>query len=159
MDAGWSSGSPSQQVAAWHTVREDAFAEWSRETGTPGLWDFSPGSLDALESLVRDRISGEDQLEAARSDPFVQGAIWYLGEVACRARGLVWHYWPFATGGAPLPDLFASGEPGFVDTPAVGRPGAREDDGHDPMALIRMLYWSVDDIGRPVDTHLREILT
>lgn len=49
-------------------------------------------------------------------DAFLQGAVRYVGEAACRRKGLMWRYWPFNGDGGVLPDLFGSGEPGIIDT-------------------------------------------
>ncbi|MEV6179640.1 hypothetical protein ACIHAR_35605 [Streptomyces sp. NPDC052016] len=147
-----------RQLRAWLEERADAFGAWAEETGLPDRWDFTPESLDALEELVRSRYRSDTDIDASRRDPFLQGAVWYIGETACRRKGLVWHYWPFAPRRSPLPDLFGSGAPGFIDTPSVGRAKAREGQGTDPLGLVLTLYWDKDDIDRPLDAHLRDIL-
>ncbi|MEV0636937.1 hypothetical protein AB0I77_18650 [Streptomyces sp. NPDC050619] len=147
-----------RQLETWLAERASSFDAWAEETGQPGRWDFTPESLDALEDLVRSRYGSDAAIDAGRTDPFLQGAIWYIGEMACRKKGLVWHYWPFATGRAPLPDLFASGEPGFIDSPSVGKRNAREGQGTDPLGLLLSLFWEKDDIDRPLSAHLRDIL-
>ncbi|MEV0090260.1 hypothetical protein [Streptomyces sp. NPDC050738] len=90
------------QLQAWLDERAAGFGAWAEETRAADRWDFTPGSLDLLEELVRSRYGSEADIHAGRMDPFLQGAIWYAGETACRTKRLVWHYWPFATGRAPL---------------------------------------------------------
>jgi hypothetical protein len=148
----------SQQLQMWLGERANSFGAWAEETGLAGRWDFTPESLDALEDLVRSRYGSDADIDAGRIDPFLQGAIWYIGETACRTKGLVWHYWPFAPRRSALPDLFGAGQPGFIDSPSVGRPGAREGQGTDPLGLVLTLFWDQDDIDRPVAAHLRDIL-
>ncbi|MER5216554.1 hypothetical protein ABT063_39970 [Streptomyces sp. NPDC002838] len=147
-----------RQLQTWLEERANSFDAWAEETGMPGRWDFTPESLDVLEDLVRSRYGSEEAVRAGRTDPFLQGAVWYVGETACRAKKLVWHYWPFAPARSPLPDLFGAGQPGFIDSPSVGKPRAREGQGTDPLGLIRTLFWTKDDIDRPVTAHLRDIL-
>jgi hypothetical protein len=146
-----------QQLRAWLAERARDFDTWARETGLPDRWDFTPGSLDVLEDLVRSRYPTEEELGADRASRFLQGAIWYVGETACRRDRLVWHYWPFDLDGG-TPDLFGVDEPGIIDTPSVGKPRAREGKGTDPWGLLRSLYWDMDEIDRPLETHLRDIV-
>ncbi|WP_419996227.1 hypothetical protein [Streptomyces boninensis] len=146
-------------LPAWLAERSRQFDGWCRATGAPeGTWDFSPASLDALEELVRARYGSEEQIDDDRMGLFLQGACWYVGEVAVRQRGYRWHFWPFAVAGAALPTPFSSGEPGVIDSPSVGAASAREGQGTDPMGLILTLFWTVDDVDEPVEAHLTDIL-
>lgn len=70
-------------LVSWLADRAAAFPQWTVEH--PGPWDFSPESLDALEKLV--------QTLGLESEEFVEGAVWYLGEVAVRHRGARWKYY------------------------------------------------------------------
>ncbi|NGN66673.1 hypothetical protein G5C51_22560 [Streptomyces sp. A7024] len=152
--------SPAPDLPGWLAARSEQFADWCRETGaSEGTWDFSAASLETLEGLIRARYRGEEQIHADRLSLFLQGACWYVGEVAVRHRGYRWHYWPFAGPGEPLPAIFASGEPGVIDSPSVGAPRAKEGKGTDPLGLILTLFWTVDDIDEPVEAHLTDILT
>ncbi|MBB5934881.1 hypothetical protein [Streptomyces zagrosensis] len=147
------------ELVAWRTARADGFEQWARETGTPRTWDFSPESLAALEDLVRDRYADPEELFAARREPFLQGACWYLGEVVCRAKGQVWKFEPFALHGAPLPPLFAAAyEPGTIDYPQVGAANADIDEALSPMGALYTLLSGVDDAGEPHDAHLPDLL-
>ena len=80
----------------WLSEREAQFPAWVRDYGGDGaeaVWDFSPDSLDALEDLVIERGSPPEQLlEDEQNAPFVDGALWYLGEVLRRTRPLPWGY-------------------------------------------------------------------
>ena len=49
-------------------------------------------SLDILERLVRDRAGSVADLRQIQHEEFVQGAVWYLGETACRHGGAHWIY-------------------------------------------------------------------
>ncbi|MFE0193049.1 hypothetical protein [Streptomyces sp. NPDC058989] len=80
-------------LTGWLAEREQHFAVWAEETGRPaGTWDFSPASLDALEALVRERFTTKDAFKTAKEGAFLQGACWYVGEVARRDRGAAWAY-------------------------------------------------------------------
>ncbi|WP_170290736.1 hypothetical protein [Kitasatospora atroaurantiaca] len=95
------------ELLMWLSERSSGFENWAQATGTPERWDFSPASLDVLEDLLRQTLTGEEDIDEQRRGAFIQGAVWYLGEVACRATGVVWKYEPFAFAGEPLPSLFA----------------------------------------------------
>ncbi|MFF8846343.1 hypothetical protein ACF08N_27115 [Streptomyces sp. NPDC015127] len=80
-------------LAGWLAERERTFPAWAQETGRPaGTWDFSASSLDALERLAKERVSSAEQFETAKPGLFLQGAAWYVGEVARRERGAAWAY-------------------------------------------------------------------
>ncbi|MET9372726.1 hypothetical protein ABZX98_01030 [Streptomyces sp. NPDC002992] len=80
-------------LAGWLAERERAFAAWVQETGQPAeTWDFSASSLDVLERLTKERFSSGPHFEASEPESFLQGAVWYLGEVARRSRGAAWSY-------------------------------------------------------------------
>jgi hypothetical protein len=70
-------------LVSWLAARAEAFPQWTIDH--PGPWDFTPESLDALEKLV--------QTLGLSSEEFVEGAVWYLGEVAVRHRGARWKYY------------------------------------------------------------------
>ncbi len=145
-------------LVVWLDERAAGFERWAVATGAPERWDFSPASLDELEELVRSRFTGEEETTAARRDTFLQGAAWYVGEVVCRTKGAVWKYEAFAVGGGPLPALFASEQPGTIDTPYVGPPDEGEEAGVYPMGALHMLFWTVDEVDNPVEPHLRDVL-
>ncbi|MGP3984195.1 hypothetical protein [Streptomyces sp. KR80] len=146
-------------LPAWLEARSQQFTNWCQDTGAPeDTWDFSAASLEALEELVRARYHSEEQIHTDRMSLFLQGACWYVGEVAVRHRGHQWRYEPFAVAGAPLPAPFGSGEPGVIDTPAVAHPRAKEGQGTDPLGLILTLFWDVDDADEPIEAHLTDIL-
>ncbi|WP_407288207.1 hypothetical protein [Streptomyces sp. BP-8] len=80
-------------LSGWLNEREKTFAVWVEETGLPAqTWDFSPASLDVLERLVRERFPAKEEFEEAEAGLFLQGASWYVGEVARRERDAAWHY-------------------------------------------------------------------
>jgi hypothetical protein len=73
---------PDPWLTRWLTTRRERFDAWSADTGRAQELDFSPASLVPLAQVVRLRISSADALNAQIEDDFVQGAMWYLGEVA-----------------------------------------------------------------------------
>jgi len=77
----------------WLAQRTEQFADWARECSAGGAWDFSPESLDVLEDIVVERGSTPEQLlDDETNAGFVDGAVWYLGEVLRRARPIPWEY-------------------------------------------------------------------
>jgi hypothetical protein len=101
----------------WLDERARAFAAWVADTGVaPAVWDFSPASLDALEALVKRRLLSANAVTEAADGGFVQGAVWYYGEVARRNKTAArWVYTPAVPGSS---DLRESAE----YNPFVGRP-------------------------------------
>lgn len=82
-------------LVEWLSNRETAFGRWVDTYGDQlGPWDFTPGSLDQLESVMLDRVGSVDALGAAEQADLVDGAVWYVGEVALRHGGAVWRYAP-----------------------------------------------------------------
>ncbi|MFC7546580.1 hypothetical protein [Plantactinospora sp. GCM10030261] len=77
-------------LSRWLARWEAEFPDWIATYAPGEAWDFSPESLDALESLAR-RVtpSPEDLLSPGRAD-FRGGAAWYVGEVFRRALGGQW---------------------------------------------------------------------
>ncbi|WP_131743361.1 hypothetical protein [Actinomadura roseirufa] len=77
----------------WTGEMTGALADWRAGHLPDGFpFDFSPGSLDALEALVLDRHPDWDSVIAAGSDPFVEGAVRYLGETILREVPSRWAY-------------------------------------------------------------------
>jgi hypothetical protein len=69
-------------LASWLAARNGGFHEWTAQFGGGLEWDFSIDSLDTLETLIRRRASGpEELLEGKSNADFVEGAGWYFGEV------------------------------------------------------------------------------
>ncbi|MEE6262337.1 hypothetical protein [Plantactinospora sonchi] len=112
-------------LVQWLTTRERMFPEWSAATGRPDELDFSPESLLTLEQVVRRQIPTRDALRDPVNDDFVQGAIWYVGEIARRHRRARWRYNPDPTGTSR--------------NPYVGRPFVeQDDDGNDAIPLLEL---------------------
>ncbi|MFJ9410460.1 hypothetical protein [Streptomyces sp. NPDC101393] len=147
------------ELLAWLSERAAGFDEWALGTGTPERWDFTPASLDALEGLVKQAVPGEEDIDELRCGAFLQGAVWYLGEVACRSAGVVWRYEPFGYEGSPLPPLFAEErEAGTIDTPCLGPTGDSTQDRLYVMGSIYQLFWSHDEFGDPIEQGLRGVV-
>lgn len=119
-----------------------------------------PGSLDRLEAVLRDRFADSGALLAAKSDPFVQGVVWYLGEVVRRAReGVVWQYQPRTRFDEPLEAaMFHAGDEIHLDTPRVAQPGLRDGGSAYPMATMNVLFWETDEVDNPIQPRLADIL-
>jgi hypothetical protein len=82
---------PSAEVLAqWLAKREATVPGWVSAYGDLGAWDFSPESLDLLESLVRGVVVSLDDLTDPANRELLQGAAWYLGEVMIRTKGGEW---------------------------------------------------------------------
>ncbi|MGW1651313.1 hypothetical protein [Streptomyces atratus] len=146
-------------LPAWLTERTQNFEQWAEDTSTPGTWDFSPQSLDALEDLIRSQYDSDAESLAARRGTFLQGACWYIGEVACRTQGAVWMFEPFAAKGAELPSLFGEADPsGVVDDPCVGIPGEDTEEAIYPMGAVHGLFSTEDELGNPIAQHLSDLL-
>ncbi|MDW5324076.1 hypothetical protein [Plantactinospora sp. KLBMP9567] len=112
-------------LTQWLTVRARAFPEWSAATGRADELDFSPESLLTLEQVVRRRIPNKDALRGPVDDDFVQGAIWYIGEIARRHRDAHWRYHPNRTGTSK--------------NPYAGRPFVQQDrGGNDAIPLLEL---------------------
>ncbi|MEO3743092.1 hypothetical protein [Plantactinospora sp. B5E13] len=99
----------------WLTSREQGFPEWAAATGRVGDLDISPKPLLALEQVVRRRIPVREALREPVNDSFVQGAVWYVGEIARRHRDAHWRHHPDLTGTSR--------------NPYVGRPYVEQADG------------------------------
>ncbi|MFC9622206.1 hypothetical protein ACFTXM_20155 [Streptomyces sp. NPDC056930] len=146
-------------LLAWLTERAQRFEQWAEATGTPGTWDFSPQSLDALEDLIRSQYDSDAESLTARRGTFLQGACWYIGEVVCRTQGAVWKFEPFAVKGAELPPLFGEANPsGIVDDPCVGVPGEDTEEAIYPMGAVHGLFSTEDELGNPTTQRLSDLL-
>jgi hypothetical protein len=152
-------GSGDPQLVAWLEAQQARFGTWARESGTPDVWDGSAESLEALEQLVLRHYDDQQHVLRARMDPLLQGAAWYLGEVLRREKGWVWKYQPFAADGGDLPSLFGGADRvGVIDDPCVAAVDADEDDALYPVRALGELLMSEDEVGKPVDFHLADLL-
>jgi hypothetical protein len=103
---------PSDWLAGWLVERRAAFPDWVRTFAGQGSWDFTPDTLDALEALTRRITPSTNDLYDAANHDFVQGAIWYLGEVLRAPKGGDWYFRP----GDPDPCTGTVGQP-FIKMP------------------------------------------
>ncbi|WP_432142502.1 hypothetical protein [Streptomyces sp. bgisy084] len=141
-------------LLAWLTERQTGFGRWAHEAGGVALFDYSNASLDALEDLVREAYTETEEITQQRRSLFVQGAVWYLGEVLCRRKGWVWKFEPdFDTGEVP-PFYGETEAPGLLDAPCVGAPGAGPGEHWYPLNALRRLFTEDDEVGNPVDERL-----
>ncbi|MGY5137647.1 hypothetical protein ACWGJW_35600 [Streptomyces nigrescens] len=141
-------------LLAWLTERQTGFEHWAHEAGGVTLFDFSNASLDALEDLVREAYTKTDEITQQRRTPFIQGGVWYIGEVLCRRKGWVWKFEPdFNTG--EVPPFYGEAEaPGLLDTPCVGAPEAGPGEHWYPLNTLRRLLAEDDELGNPIDERL-----
>ncbi|MFJ5597414.1 hypothetical protein ACIP95_05715 [Micromonospora parva] len=139
------------RLNAWLAKQEAAFPGWAQQSGH--AWDFTPGSLDQLEDLLRRQFSTWEEVSAAQEDPIVAVSAWYLGEVQNRHYGTVWHCNPQLPVNHPDQD----GTP-FVLMPEDPRDEYEEDDderyrpGNNPFVEIRALFV------RGPENRLRDVL-
>ena len=134
---------PHPELAAWLARQEADFPAWAAATGTPERWDFSPASLDALETLVRERYADADAIDDALDSTFVQGASWYVGEIARRVNGAAWHYLPADP--AALPGAPGSIQSAWTRTPRVAEGPAVETPSVLPLNALRALLMEPDE--------------
>ncbi|MFG2828557.1 hypothetical protein ACGFWI_14040 [Streptomyces sp. NPDC048434] len=149
------------ELLAWLNERAATFERWSQSTGIVEDLDFSDASLETLEDLVRSRYETHEQVSEARTGEFIQGAVWYIGELLRQRFGMVWGYEPCRPVEGTSPALFT--EPGewVTETPFVVAPAKLPD--HDgeawyPMGSLLSLYVGEDDYGHPVEEHLLDMI-
>ncbi|MFI5530644.1 hypothetical protein ACIA8O_19100 [Kitasatospora sp. NPDC051853] len=136
-------------LTEWLAGRREAFEPWSQEAfGRSVHWNQHAGTLDWLEHAVRQRFAGPAEFDAARAEPFVQGACWYLGETIRRNTGAVWQYVPVDPGAGPG----APGSPGhpWTGVPFVAQPDKRLGGAAVPLECLRDLFRYEDDVLRHV---------
>jgi hypothetical protein len=114
----------------WLEQRDAGFAGWVSRYAPDGTWDFSPGSLDALASLVRRIAPTDEELQDPSHRDFADGASWYLGEVMRRGIGGRWMYQEDERDpSAPVPSVDLPGPRVRVIVPFVYLRIALEDPG------------------------------
>jgi hypothetical protein len=96
---------PSDDLRAWLARQQTAFDQWAAagEAAEAGPWDFSAGSLDRLETILRRRLPAEPAL--------AELGAWYLGETLVRGKGATWR----SSSGEPGSSTFAGRQ--WVETP------------------------------------------
>lgn len=73
----------------WLAVQRQRFAAWT--ASHPGPWDFGAESITALIELLNEQLQERGDLKNPDYADFVDGAVWYLGEVFCRTLpGTTW---------------------------------------------------------------------
>lgn len=140
----------------WLDERRDAHEGWAEQACLAGALDFTPTSLEALDELVRRTANSMEEVTDQRMAPFFQGAIWYVGEVFCRHRRMVWKYVPDIVSGELEPFFDAAGETSALDHPCVGAP--TDPEGHlYPLNMLRRILLTEDEVGNPVEETLSSI--
>ncbi|AJT69913.2 hypothetical protein T261_8320 [Streptomyces lydicus] len=139
-------------LLAWLTERQAGFERWAHETGGDTLFGFSNASLDALENLIKAEYSEMEEITAQRGTPFIQGAVWYVGEAARRRNdGWVWKFEPDMNSGE-LAAFFPPVEHGgLMDHPCLGAPDAGPGEHWFPLNTLRRVIDPEDILGDPVD--------
>src|SRR5512141_1645831 len=77
------------RLRAWLREREEAFPRWA--AAHPGVWDFSPESVDRLQEVLDAEFTSIDQIYDVRTSLAVTVPAWYLGEV-CVRLGASWKH-------------------------------------------------------------------
>ncbi|WP_157440318.1 hypothetical protein [Actinokineospora inagensis] len=114
------------RLRSWLQRQESSFPTWTATH--PGNWDFTPASLDALESAVRADFADWDAAWAARDATSLTVPAWYLGEVCVRA-GAVWKVNPAADTDPDGPAV------AIPDDPAESDSDRYEDEDYRPAVL------------------------
>lgn len=92
-----------EELGNWLVAVGDQFPQWSEQN--PGTWDFSAASVQALMRLVQSQLPALEDFRNPSHAHFVDGAVWYLGEVFRRTLpGVSWAYLEFR---APEDDIVA----------------------------------------------------
>ncbi|MGE7438534.1 MULTISPECIES: hypothetical protein [Kitasatospora] len=135
-------------LTAWLDDRREALSAWAEDAFEGAWrWSFHPDTLNWLEAVLRRRFTTVEEFDAARDEPFVQGACWYLGEVIRQVKGAVWQYIPFDPDAEP--GEAGSRENGWTDVPFVDQPDKRVGGAAVPLVCLRDLF--VAEAGRPAD--------
>ena len=125
-------------LTSWLAAREEAVAAWAEDAFEGAWrWNFHPDTLDWLEVAVRRRFATVEEFDAARDEPFVQGACWYMGEVIRRNKGAVWQYVPYASDAEPGSP--GSRENAWTEVPFVDQPDKRVGGSALPLGCLRAL--------------------
>ncbi|MGW0732135.1 hypothetical protein [Streptomyces sp. NPDC002851] len=148
-------------LAAWLDERERALSAWAEDAFDGAWrWNFHPDTLDWLDAVVRRRFATVEEFDAAREEPFVQGACWYLGEVIRRNKGAVWQYVPFDPDTEP--GTVGSRECAWTEVPFVDQPDKRVGGTALPLECLRELLPTADAAvaGAPQEpeARLRDVL-
>ncbi|MGQ4417424.1 hypothetical protein ACN6LA_003629 [Streptomyces sp. SAS_269] len=128
-------------LRSWLADRQAGHPSWVRQLSGAGSvhdWDFSPAGLDALERQVRGRYSTLAAFDADHEGPFLQGPLWYLGQILCLYHDSTWVHW------AIDPDA-PRGSHQHADNPWSGipftlQPHTRRARPCDPLELLRGLF-------------------
>lgn len=147
------------ELLEWLTERQAAFPHWAENTGGADRFDFTPASLDVLDGLIRETFDSSEDIDSRRRrDDFVQGAVWYVGEMMCREHGMVWKYTPEPLDDGTFPPLFDPADTPALDTPCVALPDAGPYEGFYPLNILRRILIDEDETGMPVDERLVDFL-
>ncbi|ELS51006.1 hypothetical protein STVIR_8008 [Streptomyces viridochromogenes Tue57] len=143
-------------LLAWLAEREGAHAAWAAQTSFAGVLDFSPASLAIPDDLIRETAHSMEEITDRRMTPFVQGAIWYVGEVFCRHKGMVWMYIPDIVTGELEPFFNSARKVAALDHPCVGTPGDPDSYMY-PLNALRRILLTEDEVGNKVADSLPSI--
>ena len=120
----------SAHLAAWLAGREADFPRWTAAYAPSGAWDFSRESLGALEEVVRRVVPVAEDVHRPADRDFVDGAVWYCGEVMRHGMGGRWFYSDASAGSRyDFPQLDEIGprdndsKPDFFLVNAIDQPG------------------------------------
>lgn len=144
-------------LTAWLAARKEALSGWVKDAFAGAWrWNFHPDTLDWLEAVVKQRFATVEEFDAARDEPFVQGACWYLGEVIRRNKGAVWQYIPFDPDAEPW--ALGSRENVWTEVPFVDQPDKRVGGAAIPLGCLRELLLDEEVHGERQGSGLRDEL-
>lgn len=125
-----------QWLTDWLERRESAFPGWAEANGGATAWDFTAESIDRLADHTLRRFASVEDFEAAEQAEYVDGARWYLGEVARRgSSGISWQYQPVPEGYADARDYYAQTGDAWVGSPYLLGPDSSM---ADPRSLLKV---------------------
>lgn len=147
------------ELLVWLAERRSAFVRWADGAGGRERFDFTTASLDMLDDLIRETFDSSEDIDSPRRrDDFVQGAVWYVGEMMCGKHGMVWHYTSEPLDDGTYPPLFDPADTPALDTPCVAFPDAGPYEGFYPLNILRRMLIDEDETGMPVDERLVDVL-
>ncbi|MFC4627780.1 hypothetical protein ACFO6V_06000 [Promicromonospora alba] len=119
-----------EELRDWLDLQAGSFDAWVASFGGDTAWDFTPGTLPAVQAVLRATVSTTTDLNEPEHLRLRDGAAWYVGETFRRNLGGAW----VKTRGAGkrnFPRVEGLGPHGTSRvTPVIALEGALEEDGY-----------------------------
>ncbi|MFD6141372.1 hypothetical protein [Promicromonospora sp. NPDC060271] len=118
------------ELRDWLDLQAGSFDEWVASFGGDTTWDFTPGTLPAVQAVLRAAVSSAAGLHGPEHLRLRDGAAWYVGETFRRNLGGAWVK-TGAAGTQNFPRVEGLGPHGTSRvTPVIALEGALEEDGY-----------------------------